>query len=98
MKRQEQLSEYEREHGKPRPSLLHSVTRTNLRRHLIERHPDFRPLNELTLRLDGRKLTPDISVYVDLDIDFPRDETEVTAPGACSADFLSPARDPGPCG
>lgn len=86
------ISEYERERGKPRPSLLHSVTQTNLLRQLIEYRPVLQPLSELTLLLDGRELTPDVSVYVDLEIDFTRDETQVTEPPLLAIEISSPTQ------
>jgi Uma2 family endonuclease len=92
MGRQGSLSEYEHERGKPKPGLLHSVTQTNLLLQLIEHRPDFQPLNELTLRLDDRELTPDVSVYADLEIDFTQDETHVTEPPLLAIEISSPTQ------
>jgi len=92
MGRQGSLSEYERERGKPKPGLPHSVTQTNLLLQLIEHRPDFQPLNELTLRLDDRELTPDVSVYADLEIDFTQDETHVTEPPLLAIEVSSPTQ------
>lgn len=92
MERQERLWDYERERGKPSPSLLHSVTQTNLLRQLVEYRPDFQPLSELTLRLGDRELTTDLSVYRDLDVDFTQDEIRMTEPPVLAIEISSPTQ------
>jgi len=92
MERQERLWDYERERGKPSPSLLHSVTQTNLLRQLVEYRPDFQPLSELTLRLGDRELTPDLSIYRDLDVDFTQDEIRMTEPPVLTIEISSPTQ------
>lgn len=67
METEQTLSDYERERGKSLPSKLHSVAQTNLIGQLLTYRPTFQVLSELTLRLDGRDLTPDVSVYRDLE-------------------------------
>ncbi len=85
-------SDYERERGKPMPSKLHSVAQTNLLIQLSTYRPRLQSLSELTLRLDGRKLTPDVSIYADLEIDSTRDETHVTEPPLVSIEIASPTQ------
>ncbi len=85
-------SEYERERGKPMPSKLHSVAQTNLLIQLSTYRPRLQSLSELTLRLNGRELTPDVSIYADLEIDFTRDERHVTEPPLLCIEIASPTQ------
>ena len=85
-------SDYERERGKPMPSKLHSVVQTNLLIQFARYRPDLQGLSELTLRLNGRELTPDISVYADLEIDFTRDEMQVLEPPLLAVEISSPTQ------
>lgn len=88
----EPLSDYERERGKPMPSKLHSVIQKRL---IIAFHP-FEPpytvFSELTLELDGRELTPDLSVYEHLDVDFTQDELRMTDPPLLTVEIASPTQ------
>ncbi|PSQ89167.1 MAG: Uma2 family endonuclease [Bacteroidetes bacterium QS_4_64_154] len=86
------LSDYERERGKPRPGLLHSLTQMNLIGQLAGYGPHFQVLSELTLRLGDRDLTPDLSVYRDLEVDFTRDETRMTGPPLLAIEISSPTQ------
>jgi Uma2 family endonuclease len=92
METQQTISDYERERGKPTPSKLHSVAQTNLLIQLANYRPRLQALSELTLRLEGRDLTPDVSVYRDLEIDFTRDETQVTEPPLLAIEISSPTQ------
>jgi Uma2 family endonuclease len=88
----EPVSDYERERGKPMPSKLHSVTQKHL---IIAFHP-FEPpytvFSELTLELDGRELTPDLSVYEQIDVDFSEDELRMTEPPLLTVEIASPTQ------
>ena len=92
METEQTLSDYERERGKPMPSKLHSVVQTNLLIHFASYRPRIQALSELTLRLDGHDLTPDVSVFADLEIDFTRDETQVTEPPLLAIEISSPTQ------
>jgi len=85
-------SDYERERGKPMPSKLHSVAQTNLIGKLLSYRPDVQVLSELTLHLGDRDLTPDLSVYHDLEVDFTRDETRMTEPPLLTIEISSPTQ------
>lgn len=86
------LSEYERERGKPMPSMLHSVVQTNLLGILLTYRPEYQVLSELTLQLDDRNQTPDLCVYRDLNVDFMHDETQATDPPLLAVEISSPTQ------
>ncbi len=92
MDTQETISDYERERGKPRPSKLHSVAQTNLTIALSSFSPKYSVLSELTLELNGRELTPDLSVYGDLDVDYTQDEIRMTDPPLLTVEIGSPTQ------
>lgn len=92
MDTQETVSDYERERGKPTPSKLHSVAQTNLTIALSSYGPKYSVLSELTLELDGRELTPDLSVYGDLEVDFTQDEVRMTEPPLLTVEIGSPTQ------
>lgn len=92
METESTISDYERERGKPMPSKLHSVAQTNLTGQLLTYRPALQVLSELTLHLGDRDLTPDLSVYRDLQIDFTQDETRVTEPPLLAIEISSPTQ------
>ena len=92
METQQTLSDYERERGKPMPSKLHSIAQTNLIGRLLTYRPKFQVLSELTLHLGDRDLTPDLSVYRDLEVDFTQDETRMTEPPLLAIEISSPTQ------
>lgn len=74
------------------PSKLHSVAQTNLIGHLLTYRPTYQVLSELTLHLGDRDLTPDLSVYRDLEVDFTRDETRMSEPPVLAIEISSPTQ------
>ena len=74
------------------PGKLHSVAQTNLLIQFASYRPRIQAPSELTLRLDGRELTPDVSVYADLEVDFTRDETQVSEPPLLAIEISSPTQ------
>lgn len=92
MDTQETISDYERERGKPMPSKLHSVAQTNLTIALSSYSPKYSVLSELTLELDERELTPDLSVYEGLEVDFTQDEVRLTEPPLLTVEIGSPTQ------
>ena len=59
----ETISDYERERDKPMPSKLHSIAQKKLIIALHEFEPPYTVFSELTLQLDDREVTPDLSIY-----------------------------------
>ena len=92
MDTQDTLSDYERERGKPMPSKLHSLVQTNLVLLLAAYRPEYTALSELTLRLGGRDVTPDLCVYRGLEIDFTQDEVRTTDPPLLTIEMASPTQ------
>ena len=83
--------EYERERGKPMPSENHAIVQSNL---LVEfaKSREYRVLSELSLELDGRPLTPDLSVYRRKPADFRHDNVRLTEPPLLVVEILSPTQ------
>jgi len=92
METQETLSDYERERGKPMPSKLHSVVQTNLTVLLAAYRPEYTVFSELTLRLDGSDVTPDLCVYREMTVDFTHDEVRITEPPLLAIEIASPTQ------
>jgi Uma2 family endonuclease len=81
----EGLSDYEQERGKPRPDVPHSFTQTNLVFATAAHHSKYSFVSELTLRLNGRRLVPDLCVYPKRPVDYTRDELFLTEPPLLAA-------------
>ncbi|MFB6098911.1 MAG: Uma2 family endonuclease [Salinibacter sp.] len=92
MQTEKPLSDYERERGKPVPSKLHSVVQTNLTGLFLQYRPRLQVLSELTLELDDRELTPDLSVYAELEVDFTHDELRMAEPPLLAVEIASPTQ------
>lgn len=86
------ISEYERKRGKPMPSKLHSLVQTNLIIELSRFRPEYHALSELSLRLAERDVTPDVSVYGDIELDFAQDEIRMTEPPLLTVEIASPTQ------
>lgn len=71
------ISSYERERGKPPPSKAHGYTQANLTAALAPYRDKYTIFSELTLELDDRELTPDLSVYPKIDVDLVHDKERV---------------------
>jgi Uma2 family endonuclease len=82
---------YEQERGKPMPSENHAIVQTNLAIEL-SKHRDFRVMSELSLELNGRPFTPDLSVYPWQPVDFRRDRVHLTEPPVMVVEILSPTQ------
>jgi Uma2 family endonuclease len=84
-------SDYERERGKPMPSKNHSAAQRNLLFALAPYRTQFSVMPELTLDLDdGGPVTPDLSIYPPLEIDFTDDEIRVTEPPLVAVAISTP--------
>lgn len=88
----EPISKYERERGKPMPSKAHGYTQTNLIIELAAFRNRYTIFSELTLELDGREVTPDLSVYPKTDVDLVHDEVRVTDPPLLAVEIASPTQ------
>ena len=86
------MSDYERERGTPMPSKLHSLVQTNLTIAFGKFRPTYQALSELSMRLSDRDVTPDISVYRELDLDFSQDEIRMTEPPLLAVEIASPTQ------
>lgn len=74
------ISDYERERGKPRPDVRHSLVQTNLLALFGALRPQFTTFSELTLVLDGHRLVPDLSIYGPMTVDLVHDEPYLKEP------------------
>lgn len=81
---------YEEERGKPMPSYNHSWIQANLIGEFLK-HRAYRCHSELTLEIQGQRLTPDISLYPGTaPIDLRHDIIRQTAPPFLVVEILSP--------
>lgn len=90
----ELLSDYERDRGKPMPTLNHAYVQTNL---LVELNTRYRKthtvLSELNLTMPERPDTvPDIAIYPKLTIDFLHDITSMTDMPLTVVEIISPSQ------
>ena len=92
METQDSISDYERERGKPMPSKAHGYIQLNLGVALAAFRDQYTSFSELTLELDGRELTPDLSVYPKTDVDLVHDEVRVTDPPLLTVEIASPTQ------
>ena len=88
-----EISDYEKERGKPMPSVNHSVIEPRLAFQFY-RHEKYEPYIELTLDLTGQRpfYTPDLSVYPKSKIDFLNDKVRATDPPLTTVEILSPTQ------
>jgi len=82
---------YEQERGKPMPSENHAIVQMNLGIEFAK-HKQYRVLSELSLELQGRPLTPDLSVYPRKPADFRHDTIRVTEPPLVAVEIFSPTQ------
>lgn len=85
----EQISSYEAERGKPKPSESHSIVQANL---IIEfaKNSGYRPMSELAIRLNDIKYIPDVCVYLRQPKSFLHDISERTDPPLMAVEIYSP--------
>lgn len=85
-----ELSDYEKERGKPMPSRNHAFVQGRLIAAFL-RHPEFTVLPELTLGFPGRTpLTPDLTIYPRLTPDWLHDEYPVRSMPRSAVEIVSP--------
>jgi len=80
---------YEQERGKPMPSSNHSAIQMNLGAEFL-RNRQFRVHSELTLDINGKPYTPDLSVYPRTPLDLRHDVSRRTDPPLLVAEIVSP--------
>ncbi|AQG80427.1 Uma2 family endonuclease [Spirosoma montaniterrae] len=90
----EALSDYERERGKPTPTLNHAYVQKNLLVSLDYRYRKTHTiLSELNLSMPERPDTvPDIAIYPKLKIDFLHDVTSMTQMPLTVIEIISPSQ------
>jgi Uma2 family endonuclease len=86
------VSDYERERGKPMPSKAHGYTQANLILALSDYRDRFTIFSELTLALDGREVTPDLSLYAAADVDLLHDDVRVQEPPLLAVEIQRPTQ------
>ena len=85
-----EISDYEKERGKPIPSLHHSVVQLRLGI-AFSAHKEFSILPELDLEMpSGQRLVPDISVYPKIALDWQHDVIRMKAVPKLVAEIPSP--------
>ena len=80
---------YEVERGKPIPSTNHSAIQMNLGADFM-RHREFRVHSELTLDINGKSYTPDLSIYLRTPLDLRHDVARRPDPPLLVVEILSP--------
>ncbi len=88
----EALTEYEIERGKPVPSLNHGVIQALLTGAFLEQRARYTVVSELTLDLDGWRVTPDLSLYPKLEMDYTHDTVRMTEPPLVAVEIVSPTQ------
>ena len=88
------LSEYERERGKPMPTLNHAYVQSNI---LVALTIGYRGthtfLSELNITMPERPHTvPDIAIYSKMKVDFLHDITSMTAMPLTVVEIVSPSQ------
>ena len=87
-----EVSDYEKERGKPMPSLNHSMVELRLAV-AFAAFTDFSVLPELTLELpEGQRLTPDISVYPRIPPDWRHDVIRMKVMPKLAVEIPSPTQ------
>ena len=88
------ISNYELERGKPMPSFNHSVVQINLGFELKSRLQKTHTItSELNLELDGKKLVPDLAIFLKLAPDMQHDILWVKEVPLTTIEILSPKQD-----
>ena len=89
----EQLSDYERERGKPMPTLVHGAIQANLIIQLAVNYPNqFRIASEVTLDTKPDGSTPDLVLYPFGELDFKNDPSRRTDAPLLVIEIQSPSQ------
>lgn len=85
-------TDYERERGKPLPSFQHSRISQRLSVALAQYDSEYAILPELTIELDGYRITPDLCVLPPIEVEPTTDITPVTEPPLIAIEISSPSQ------
>jgi Uma2 family endonuclease len=88
---EEEISDYQRERGKPMPSFEHSEAQLSLIAQILP-YADYKPLPELNLNLGGVKSVPDIAVYEKKITHTFKGMVWITTPPLLAIEILSPSQ------
>jgi Uma2 family endonuclease len=84
------FSTYEKERGKPPPTLLHSMAQSNLTHELVRKYDEqYDILPEIDIVLNDWKICPDIAIYPLQNTDNQRDILFMTNPPLVAIEILS---------
>jgi hypothetical protein len=86
----EPLSEYERERGKPIPSLNHAFLQKRVIAALLRYELQYLVLPEISIELAEQRYTPDIAVYFHFPINWKTDVIRLAEPPLLTIEILSP--------
>jgi Uma2 family endonuclease len=87
----QELTEYERELGKPLPSKNHGTVQAELSRTLLNKYDtQYSIVSELTIQFPDQRITPDLSVYPLRPTNWDNDEIVVTELPLLAIEILSP--------
>lgn len=89
---QPETSEYERERGKPVPSLNHGYLQAALTSALFAYSGTYTITSEVTLELDDGDVTPDICLFEPQPITFDQDVTRMSEPPLLAVEIASPSQ------
>ena len=88
-----EISDYELERGKPRPSVNHSIVQLNIGFELKTRYREqFRFMSEINIEVAGRVMVPDIGIFAKMPIDMANDSIIARQLPLTTIEILSPAQ------
>lgn len=85
-------TDYEKERGKPLPSLNHGQIQFLISGALHSYREKYTIASELTLELGNRQMTPDVCVYPKIEVNYQRDVTRMTEPPLLAVEIVSPTQ------
>jgi Uma2 family endonuclease len=94
MQKFHEISDYERDRGKPMPNRIHSFAQANIIVALVSRYrKQFKMFSELTIEVGETRATPDIAIYPYFELDWskrvPSAESE---PPLVAIEIISPSQ------
>jgi Uma2 family endonuclease len=85
-------TDYEKERGKPMPSLNHGIVQAMITGVFLAYRDEYTPVSELALQLDDRRVTPDVCVYPKIEANFQEDVTAMSEMPLTAVEILSPTQ------
>ena len=90
-----ELSDYERERGKPLPSLSHGIVQANIGFELKTRYgAQFRYLSEISIQVADWVMVPDIGIFPTMATDMQHDEIVLTQMPLTTVEIISGSQAP----